>query len=56
MLHPDRRKAEREDRRVELKVLACLSIVLVLGIAFVGAGIATSLLWPAQAYPLQWSP
>jgi hypothetical protein len=26
MLHPDRRKAEREDRRVELKVIACLSM------------------------------
>jgi nitrate reductase NapE component len=54
MLLPDRREAEREDKRAELKVIACLSIVLVLAVALVGVGLTTSLVWPAQAYPLQW--
>jgi hypothetical protein len=54
MLHPDRRQAEREDKRDELKVIACLSAVLLFAIALVGLGLTMSLLWPAQAYPLQW--
>ena len=54
MLHPNRGYAEREDKRDELKVIACISVVLVLAIVLVGVGLTTSLLWPAQAYPLQW--
>jgi hypothetical protein len=54
MLHPDRRQAEREAKREDLKVIACLSVLLVLAIVLVGVGFTTSLLWPAQAYPLQW--
>jgi hypothetical protein len=53
MLNPDRRQAEREDERDELKIIACLSAVLVLALALVGLGL-TTLLLPAQAYPLQW--
>jgi hypothetical protein len=54
MLDPNRLQAQREDKRDELKVVVCLSAVLVLAIALVGLGLTTSLLWPAQAYPLQW--
>jgi hypothetical protein len=54
MLHPDRRQAEREIKCDELKVIACSSVVLVFAIVLVGLGLTTSLLWPAQAYPLQW--
>jgi hypothetical protein len=54
MLYPDRREAERERKRDELKVIACLSAVLVLAIVLVGVVLTTSLVWPAQAYPLQW--
>jgi hypothetical protein len=32
MLHPDRRKAEREAQRDEFKIIACLSIALVLAV------------------------
>jgi hypothetical protein len=49
MLHPDRRQAEREDKRVELNIIACLSAVLVFAIALVGLGLTRSPLWPAQA-------
>jgi hypothetical protein len=54
MLHPDRRKAEREAQRDEFKIIACLSIALVLAVVLFGAGLTASLLWPAQALPLQW--
>jgi hypothetical protein len=54
MLYPDRRAAERERIRDELKVIACLSTVLVLAIVLVVVGLTTSSLWPAQAYPVQW--
>jgi nitrate reductase NapE component len=54
MLHPDRRELERGDERAELKVIACLSIILMLAVALVGVGLTTSLVWPAQAYPLEW--
>jgi hypothetical protein len=54
MLHPDRRKAEREAQRDEFKIIACLSIDLVLAVVLFGAGLTASLLWPAQALPLQW--
>jgi hypothetical protein len=54
MLHPDPREAEREHVRDELKVIACLSSVLVLAILLVAVCLTTSLVWPAEAYPLQW--
>ena len=55
MLNPDRRQIEREARRDDHKFIVCLLAGLLFAIVFAGAGITTSLLWPAQAYPMQWN-
>ena len=54
MLEPNRRAVEREDKRVEVKIIVCLSIILVLAVALVGIGLTPSLAWSAPAYSLQW--
>jgi hypothetical protein len=54
MLDPDRRQTERKVRRDDQRIIACLLVGLLLAIVFAGAGITTSLLWPAQAYPMPW--
>ena len=54
MLCPDRRQTEREGRRDDQRIIACLLAGLLFAIVFAGAGITTSLLWPAHAYPMQW--
>jgi hypothetical protein len=54
MLRPDARQEEREAKRDDQRIMACLLVALLLGIVFTGAAITTSLLWPAQAYPVQW--
>ena len=54
MLDSDRRQTEREAERDDQKVIVCLLAALLFAIVFAGAGITTSLLWPAQAYPIQW--
>ena len=51
MLHPDRRKAEREAQRDEFKIIACLSIALVLAVVLFGAGLTASLLWRRRHSP-----
>ena len=56
MLDPDRRQIEREARRDDHKFIVCLLAGLLFAIVFAGGGgITTSLLWPAQAYPMQWN-
>ena len=54
MLDPDRRQTERKAKRDDQKVIVCLLAALLFSIVFAGAGITTSLLWPTQAYPIQW--
>ena len=54
MLDPDRRQTEREARRDDQRIITCLLAALLFAIVFAGAGITTSLLRPAQAYPMQW--
>jgi hypothetical protein len=54
MLRPDARQEQREAKRDDQRIIACLLVALLLAIVFTGAAITTSLLWPAQAYPMQW--
>ena len=54
MLHPDRRQWEREAKRDDQKIIACLVVALLFGIMLVGFEFTTSFFWPAQAYPMQW--
>jgi hypothetical protein len=54
MLDPDRRQTERKAKRDDQKVIVCLLAGLLCAIVFAGAVIATSLLWPAEAYPRHW--
>ena len=55
MLDPDRRQIEGEAWRDDHKFIVCLLAGLLLAVVFAGAGITTSLLWPAQANPMQWN-
>jgi hypothetical protein len=54
MLRPDARQEQREAKRYDQRIIACLLVALLLAIVFTGAAITTSLLRPAQAYPVQW--
>ena len=54
MLRPDVRREESEAKRDDQRIIASLLVALLLAIVFTGAAITTSLLWPAQAYPVQW--
>jgi hypothetical protein len=54
MLRPDARQEQPEAKRDDQRIIACLLVALLLAIVFAGAAITTSLLWPAQAYPVQW--
>ena len=54
MLRLDARQEQRETKRDDQRIIACLLVALLLAIVFIGAAITTSLLWPAQAYPVQW--
>ena len=42
-------------RRDDHKFIVCLLAGLLFAVVFAGAGITTSLLWPAQANPMQWN-
>jgi hypothetical protein len=54
MLDLDHRRTERKDKRDDQKIVVCLLAGLLCAMVFAGAGITTSLLWPAQAHPMQW--
>ena len=54
MLDSDRRQTQREAKRDDQKIIACLTAALLLALVLAATGITTLILWPAQAYPVQW--